>query len=67
MKWQTKTGSLYSTHSETVGRVRIFQQMLFADFGDNLSDIIRLRSLNRNSPDMKPKRELSKTTCNVLP
>lgn len=51
MKWKSKTGAMYSNHASHEGRVRTFQQLLFADFGTNMDDIVALRSLDRSAPD----------------
>ena len=60
MKWQAKTGSLYSTHGDRAGRVRTFRQILFSDFGDNISDIVALRNLDRNAPDYEAEKRAIK-------
>lgn len=49
MEWLQLTGTIFETHSDRVGRVRILQEILFSDFGNNLNAIIQLRSLDSNS------------------
>lgn len=60
MKWQQQQVSLYSTHGDRAGRVRTFRQILFSDFGDNISDIVKLRSLDCNAPDYEAQKRAIK-------
>lgn len=60
MKWQQQQVSLYITHGDRAGRVRTFRQILFSDFGDNISDIVKLRSLDCNAPDYEAQKRAIK-------
>lgn len=56
MKWKDKQVSLYTSHRDTGGRRRTLREVLFSDFGENISDIVKLRNLDRQAPDFETKK-----------
>lgn len=60
MKWKEKQVSLFTSHYGGGGRGRSLRQILFSDFGDNIGDIVKLRSLDIYAPDYQVKKDAIK-------
>lgn len=62
MNWQQLQVNLYGDHNGgtkwgEAGRVRTLREVLFSDFGDNISDIVALRKLDRNAADYDTEKK----------
>lgn len=62
MNWQQLQVNLYSDHNGgtkwgEAGQVRTLRQVLFSDFGDNISDILKLRNLDRTATDYDSEKK----------
>jgi hypothetical protein len=68
MEWLKQTGTLFTTHSDRVGRVGTLRDILFNDFADNLNDICKLRNLNSNDAgyDESKRRIKANLQCFAL-
>ncbi len=56
MNWLNTQVNLYRSGKDLKGKVRTLQEIIFSDFGANISDIVALRKLDHDAPNYKDEK-----------
>ncbi|MCH5690108.1 hypothetical protein LWM68_41295 [Niabella sp. W65] len=62
MNWRDTQVSFYSTHQDRTGQILSLGDVLFSRFGDNMADIVALRSLDDSRTDYNAEKRRIKSS-----
>jgi len=56
MNWMNKQVSLYTSHSDNIGRPAAIGDVLLSEFGRDMQTLVDIRKLDRSAPDYKTRK-----------